>query len=614
MSEIQTGPSQRNITELPGYARFKLSADQLPALLQSRVIDPANTSAENIKRAKQRFVLHDIRSSTSLLAGLRMFVDAGLVPATSATEELKRQIEEIKKMNDDITVSTRNLIDAYRTLAELVRKNGDKLAQTAQKTDPLTENYIQNTRNTAEVFPTLVESALFMNSIVRGDMVKGEKHLHALQRQRVSADTLGRVFGNELVTQGHVKVSGAEVDGVRALMAFNIIQELKRTGIKDVFLDIGPGAITIRTKSDHAMDKTRLFQPSTKTQGKELTGDGLYVIKQFYGSLLGYNIRFADNSDNRSAGPYETQFSIEQSTADTLPQNLEDRLDTNIGYDEFKKNYILVDSLKATQHDSVQGPVNFHAFVMHDMKNIPTLAISPFTTNKSNACNAQLAGLMQEFSNVQKEKNIVAELRLLDEMTKIEPGSTQGVFPIETELDYYRRNVIFHRLFPTMHTSARFLMEPNSNDYAQLMDTKVKVSDILSYEFPRLADGMRGRSPTLNGFESTILFNFLKNAKEHGLNRGSDQSQISFTLNKDGFTVENFSNTNIPDQDHLFQLGGKGEHGGTGIGMFTAAKLYAPLIGAEVVAKSELVKPGNLESKDASEWPKYKIQFTLKRK
>jgi hypothetical protein len=279
-------------------------------------------------------------------------------------------------------------------------------------------------------------------------------------------------------------------------------------------------------------------------------------------------------------------------------------LERNPGYAAFQNSYLLTDALRK-QEEQPFGPKIWHKFIFHDIQTRASL-FSAFTIG---AKNNELGDLASRYNN---EIHIGKQLELLEKMTRA-PRVRNDVFPPALLDEYEEKLVRFAHLFPAFKASAQFLLHPGDAEYITMMNTKLPLSTVLDYHF--VPSDPRFSSQFLNGFETIIAFNFLKNAVDHcpkeekkgptgTMDMVPDTTSIQVELGHDSLSISNNSNDDQPGEDVLFHLGGKGEHGNSGFGMFTAA-MYAPLIGKHVVPM--------WTGHTAEDHTKYSVKFSLKK-
>jgi hypothetical protein len=280
-------------------------------------------------------------------------------------------------------------------------------------------------------------------------------------------------------------------------------------------------------------------------------------------------------------------------------------LERNPGYALFQSSYLLTDALRK-QEEVAFGPKVWHKFIFHDIQTRASL-FSAFTVGTKNN---ELGDLANRYNN---EIHIDKQLELLEQMTRA-PRIRNDVFPPALLDEYEEKLVRFARLFPAFKASAQFLVHPGDAEYMAMINMKVPLSTVLDYHF--IPSDPRFSQYSLNGFEAIIAFNFLKNAVDHSpqvekkgptgtLDMVPDTTRIRVEVDNDTLSVSNNSNDAQPGEGVLFHLGGKGEHGNSGFGMFTAAKLYAPLIGKHV-------EP-TWTAHNAVDHTKYSVRFSLKK-
>lgn len=141
-----------------------------------------------------------------------------------------------------------------------------------------------------------------------------------------------------------------------------------------------------------------------------------------------------------------------------------------------------------------------------------------------------------------------------------------------------------------------FLNQPTNEKLNSIKMTSIALEDISQFFRPeelQIGDRIRGRQ--VNAFYTVIIFNLLKNARRYS-------NKIILDLDENGnIFVENLSQTNLPSEDRLFQLQGKGsdKKANTGYGLFIS-KFLALSEGIDIIPTSNKNENGT-----------YTIRFTI---
>jgi len=142
--------------------------------------------------------------------------------------------------------------------------------------------------------------------------------------------------------------------------------------------------------------------------------------------------------------------------------------------------------------------------------------------------------------------------------------------------------------------SLKFLDKPNSTDLQNLARQQIKLSELAEY----FGAGLTGPDRELDGMEFITFFNLLRNAKDFEVNfaqtvENGGPNRLSIASSEQGISIQNRSQTDLPDPNRLFQLGGKGGSNlsNKGYGLFIA-KLYSKIKGDTLEATSLPIDSG----------------------
>ncbi len=338
---------------------------------------------------------------------------------------------------------------------------------------------------------------------------------------------------------------------------------------------------------------------------KRLPGDGTYTVQKFHSVLSGVNIHYSDNADHVKKPPYSYTFSLDNANSTERVQPPLDELRINPGFNTFHTNHNFAEQFKSQTKN-----IDWYNFTFHDVLS-PLGKYSVYTMGSKEVPNP-IADALHRFNN---ETDLDKKVLLLEKLVSLDLPEAKD-WPPEYITKVNRKINILKKLFSIFNPSLQFLLHPNSETYKNLRDVHVELHDIMSaFNF---TEEQRAQIPQkqLNGFEGIIFFNLLKNAEAHSpiknemvdgqLSNEPDMKNVTVLVNDSDITVTNHSDDPHPGEDVLFQYKGKGKSGHTGYGMFTAAKLYAPLLGSQIEAEWT-------EREADEDKSKYKVRFTLKK-
>jgi hypothetical protein len=557
--------------------------------------------------AWEKFVLHDVQSTMTLISGTSMLCQAYREKYPSLYTEAIKSYEDkiIRFTEDNSNVNTKPLdhkIDKdYEGLITLYKDNRAALIL-PEGSDPYFSTLLKKTDDYIKVWPLLSSSSHLLNAIRQGNDKDILGRLKELQLMSVPLKDIFSLSTIKLRPEIIKIYDDVKVDGVTAIMVHNLLKNAQRYSSSYVDFSMGPQGITVTNDTRNAPDEKKLFHPEKPQVGGN-TGYGLFTARKIFGPLGGKDIEYRNLSSNKTEPPYDVSFTIKpldgskiNTSKDRIP------LDTKKAYSEFKQNYMQVEEMKSTQSAEAKNQ-DWHKFIFHDVQTPATL-YGHFVYGEDSKL------LKSFFSRYNNAKDPRIKVLLLSQMNKQELHLNSN-FPKEYLEGIQLKLEKFRKVFPLLRSSMDFLINPTEDGYYGLTQMKVPVQEIVDAfgsEMPQA--NFEGHE--VNGIEGVIPLNFLKNASdncpyidEKEASKGRDRTGMRLRIDENGFSVINPSNNGSPGANKLFQLKGKGESGNTGFGMFTAAQLYAPLN----------------ESKVEAEWtdlpnengPKYSVRFSLKK-
>jgi len=446
-------------------------------------------------------------------------------------------------------------------------------------------------------------SGNMVDAIYKQNFDQIDKWHWALSTMRIPMERIAAAFGNEMIVSQSVTFPQGEVNGLQGMTLFNLIQEIKRTRVKKCIIEKNGSQFVLRVTAGEVPIREHLFKPSEVVKGKTLPGDGLYVAHQFHSVLTGTNIHYYDDAEHVSGPPYTYTFSLDDARVTERVNPPLDEFRTNAGYQTFSENHTHAKKLKTQVRD-----IDWYNFTFHDVLT-PLGKYSVYTVGSKGQPNP-IADALHRFNS---ENDLDKKVAHLEELISL-PLPEKKEWPPEYIASVNKKITILKKLFPMFKPSLQFLLHPNVETYRKLRDVRVQVADIISsFSFSEDRQASMPRRE-LNGFEGITLFNLLKNAEAHSPNKVEENGQpssekdmkdVGVIITDSEITVTNHSNDPHPGEDVLFQYKGRGHGGHTGFGMFTAAKLYAPLIGG--VVEAEWKEQNNPDG------TKYRVRFSLKK-
>lgn len=553
--------------------------------------------------AEEQFLLHDVNTNATLFVGLKMLRGKDDSPPPSWYSVYDKLLKNVTSLSSHPEFSIKDKLERYNELARYIRRH-EKDIDTLSGQSEIAQNYYANALNIAHLWPMLHASGNMVDAIYKQNFEQIDKWYRALATMRIPMERIARALGNEKITSQSITYPQGDVDGIQGMTLFNLIQEIKRTRFQKCIIEKNGSQFNFRVTAGEVPLREQLFKPSEVVKGKTLPGDGIYAVHQYHSVLAGINIHYQDNVDHVGKPPYIYTFSLDDARATERVNPPLNELQTNAGYQTFSENYTYAKQLKTQARD-----IDWYNFTFHDVLT-PLGKYSVYTVGTKDGLNP-IADALHRFNN---ENDLDKKVLCLEELVSL-PLPDMKDWPPEYIASVNKKINILKKLFPMFKPSLQFLLHPTADTYKNLRNVRIQSADILSsfnFSVDQIAT-MPQRE--LNGFEGIVLFNLLKNAETHSPNKqGSvdgqstyekDLKDIVVTLTDSEISVTNHSDDPHPGNDVLFQYKGRGKSGHTGFGMFTAAKLYAPLIGAKTEAE--------WNEHEADDHTKYRVRFSLKK-
>lgn len=254
------------------------------------------------------------------------------------------------------------------------------------------------------------------------------------------------------------------------------------------------------------------------------------------------------------------------------------------GFAEFKGNY--TQFIELSESDQAN-------FLTHDIVNMTSTLFAALVNPEVVKDEVTYQRYLSQFEEFNSGRHIFSEnidivKNMLGQVDGLDEGLLRNYFADQAQQRINQLQA-FKRILPLMMNSVDFLHRPTSSNLEKLLSAKTDMQTILDLT---MIDHKVVNNYPVDGPNAVILINLLNNAKKFG---GRD---VQLEMKQDSITISNPSNYPLPEK--LFELGGKGGNGNRGYGLFLAQKLYAPMVGHNVTASSNLLPTG-----------KYDVRFTL---
>lgn len=251
-------------------------------------------------------VMHDTKGAVTLVTGYDVIApyfksDPDIQGFSS---ELSRclKVENDVNANADVRLEQSNLLLNYFTKHLLNKKIN--LPPELKGADAI----LSKGRNLARIWKTLYHSSRFLSSVSKDDVQGMDRNFKLLKDSSVFArDIIKKAGGATTEVEGLDR--DLKVDGVKGIMLFNFLKNAEKYRHSKVKVTFKGDAITVANDSPNPFNEETLDNPG-KPGPNGNTGYGVFISKNIFGLLGGYDVVLNSGTVKDGNPPYTISFTI----------------------------------------------------------------------------------------------------------------------------------------------------------------------------------------------------------------------------------------------------------------------------------------------------------------
>jgi len=162
-------------------------------------------------------------------------------------------------------------------------------------------------RNLARIWKTLYHSSKFLSSVSKDDMQGMDRNFKLLKDANVFARDIIKKAGPTAEVEGLDR--DLKVDGVKGIMLFNFLKNAEKYRHSKVKVAFNGDAITVSNDSPTPFNAETLDNPG-KPGPNGNTGYGVFISKNIFGLLGGYDVVLNSGTAKDGNPPYTISFTI----------------------------------------------------------------------------------------------------------------------------------------------------------------------------------------------------------------------------------------------------------------------------------------------------------------
>lgn len=308
---IQLKPA-RSIRELPQYPVFEQKKRILTQVVHEKArishatIYTRDTLANQIESQWNDVVMHDTKGAVTLVTGYDViapfFKSDPDIQGFSAELSRCLKVEQDVNASADVRLEQSNLLLNYFSKHLLNKKI--QLPPELQGADAV----LSKGRNLARIWKTLYHSSKFLSSVSKDDTQGMDRNFRLLKDSTVFArDIIKKAGGSMTEVEGLDR--DLKIDGVKGIMLFNFLKNAEKYRRSKVKVAFNGDAITISNDSPTPFNDETLDNPG-KPGPNGNTGYGVFVSKNIFGLLGGYDVVLNSGTAKDGNPPYNISFTI----------------------------------------------------------------------------------------------------------------------------------------------------------------------------------------------------------------------------------------------------------------------------------------------------------------
>ncbi|MFH0772905.1 MAG: ATP-binding protein [bacterium] len=262
--------------------------------------------------------MHDARGIVSLMNGYNEI--SPFFPDNTYLQGFSQMFSHMQAMEHDLCIPSETLLEQSNLLINYARKNLTNKEFSLPPEVKYMEKTIERAKVLARIWRMLYYSSKFLNSLSKNDMIGMDKHFGILKNSSFFAGDIVKKAGRNNTTVTGLR-RHQQIDGVKGIILHNLLKNAETHKAKDSKVEVvfNGDAITISNDSRTPFPERSLDHPG-EPGPKGNTGYGVFISKNIFGLLGGYDVVLNSGTTKDGGHPYRVSFTIKPSESLPLPK------------------------------------------------------------------------------------------------------------------------------------------------------------------------------------------------------------------------------------------------------------------------------------------------------
>lgn len=251
-------------------------------------------------------ILHDARNPITVLSTYDLLASA-LTDDVELQEFSKRHSHSLR-VSENTQSTTDEKLEAIQSMMGYFKAH---LLDKELKLPPSlkgVEKLIQSSKTTARIWSMLNHSSNLISSLSKNNNFAVEKNAKLLTETNVFTRDIIKKVGNEsIIVRGLDR--DQKIDGAKGIILFNLIKNANKHHQSTVKVSFKGDEITVYNDSETPFDEKIFSHPGNPGVNGH-TGYGLFISKNIFGLLGGYDIVVNGGTSKDIGPPYNVSFTI----------------------------------------------------------------------------------------------------------------------------------------------------------------------------------------------------------------------------------------------------------------------------------------------------------------
>lgn len=310
--------SVRTIRELPQYPLFEQKKRTLTSVVHEKAkvahatIYTRDTLPNQVESQWNDVVMHDTKGAVTLIAGYDIITP--FFKSDPDIQGFSTELSKCMKVEHNVSASADTRLEQSNLLVNYFSKH--LLNKNIQLPSELqgAETILSKGRNLARVWKTLYHSCKFLASVSKDDIQGMDKNFRLLKDSSVFARDIIKKAGSS-----DTEVVGLDrdlkIDGVKGIMLFNFLKNAEKYRHTKVKVTFNGEEVTVSNDSPTPLNEESLDNPG-KPGPNGNTGYGVFISKNMFGLLGGYDVVLNSGTAKDGNPPYNISFTIRPAVAE----------------------------------------------------------------------------------------------------------------------------------------------------------------------------------------------------------------------------------------------------------------------------------------------------------